>query len=341
MILTVFVSVLLSQANAFSPQKTCEICQTKTFIADPLDCAGYYYCEDGAIGFQGKCDDGQYFNSYKGACDWKDNVECSFGTSVCENVASATYKHDPNSCSSYIYCDGKGNTLRNSCPPGQDFDLDSISCKWALPDSCAGEACELVPNNKFVGYSTKIDENGNMLYGSQTCYNGKGTQNWCPVGYIYNSQLGQCEYNTNQKVKVDCSKQVNNFAASPTNCNQYYYCPPEPKDPATPAVTQEPTLLECPQRFHFNAAQGSCVLSWLYKPDGTNANCDRCGGWKSGYFVLDPSKPNCQNYLFCSNGSGNGATDAAAGVGQCTGKFPFYSEEVQACVGTKPKTPFC
>lgn len=343
MLLTVFLAAFLSQANSYSPEKTCQVVQTKTFIADPSDCSGYYYCVDGAIDFHGNCEKGLLYNSYKAACDYESNVQCNFGKDICKSVASPVYKHDPNSCASYIYCDGKGNTLYNSCPENQDFDLESISCKWKTPDSCAGQACELVPNNKFVAFGQKKDKDGTTLYGSQTCYNGKGSQNWCESGFIYNSKLGQCEYNTVAESKPDCSTQVNNFAASPTNCNQYYYCPPASSTSATDAEdASTPILLSCPQRFHFNAASGTCVYAWLYKPAGANINCDRCGGWTKGYFAVDGSKPGCNNYLFCSAGSGSGATDKAAGTGKCTSAgFPYFSEEQQACVGSEPNSPIC
>lgn len=331
------MGVLLSRANAYSPAQTCAIVQTNTFIADPTDCSGYYYCVDGAISFQGNCGPGLSYNSYTGSCDYSSNVKCNFGQSICQNVA-ATYKADPLSCSTYIYCDGKGNTLRNECPAGQDFSLELKSCVWATPNSCSGNPCDLVPNNKFVAFGTTNEPScTSPIYRSMTCYQGKGFPHECPCDYIYNSIEGQCDYDPTANVNVDpCKTKVagTNFAASSTNCNQYYYCPPSPS-------TDPPTKLKCPQRFHFNAITGTCVYAWEYVPSGANGKCDRCGGFTNGYFV--DANSSCQSYKFCIAGDdGDGATNKAQPSASCSDpNYPYFNESSQTCVSTKPTTAFC
>lgn len=46
---------------------------------DPLDCAQYYNCWNGA-GDPLKCPDGQYFSTKYMYCDHAENVECNLGS---------------------------------------------------------------------------------------------------------------------------------------------------------------------------------------------------------------------------------------------------------------------
>ncbi|KAL5290930.1 hypothetical protein ACFFRR_010368 [Megaselia abdita] len=337
-LLPIVLAVLVSQANAYSPEKTCEIVQTNTFIANPEDCSGYYYCVNGAISFQGNCEQGLLYNSYTGSCDYADNVKCNFGSSVCEGVAGQMYKADPISCSSYIFCDGKGNTLYNNCPPGQIFDVSTTSCIWGT--SCSGDACELVPNNKFVGNGKTVNDEGKTVFGSMTCLNGRGSPNWCDEGYIYNSIAGQCEYSPEEN--VSCEKAVafppetNLFIASPTNCNQYYYC----KDTVATTV---PTLLSCPPIFHFDPTKNTCVNSWTYKPQGDNVNCDRCGGYTNNNWVVNNKKSGCGNYVGCKLVDNVGVSKPAPeGLGSCPTGHPYFNEYTQTCQAEKQgNSVFC
>lgn len=327
MFVAIILGVLVSQTKAYSPAATCAITQNG-FIANPLDCKGYYYCQEGQVTSGGTCPGDFVYNLYTGQCDYASNYKCPFEANLCGSLRKS-YRSDPDSCTQYIYCDEKGVALYNECPNGQVFNPSTTSCIWGGIDSCPGSnKCELVQNNNFVAGDVKT-ENGETLYYSITCYNGmETTPHACPGGYYFNAYSGECLYNYDQKASPNCvpastdnkngavQSGENYFAADPNNCNSYWYC-------NGGTATQQ---LFCPSGFHFDAKTGVCRYSWDYIPAGANERCDRCGGYPAGSYVALKNS-SCKQYLYCLKDKTDSIT-----AGSCPSTYPYFNEQTQNCV---------
>lgn len=102
------------------------VCRYKdeVFVADPLSCETYYWCQDETPNQQ-RCPPGYFFNPRLKWCDYPDNAECEAVT--CE--AGRTYLTPvPRNCDVYVSC-AAGVGKVEECKYGELFNSVTLKCE--------------------------------------------------------------------------------------------------------------------------------------------------------------------------------------------------------------------
>lgn len=331
--------LLAHRANAvYSMAETCKL-YSEGYIADPSNCAGWGFCQNGIVARTGKCNEGMLYDSRNGGCDFEENVECFLNKKkMCEGL-NAVLKPDPDSCSNYCYCNNS-RTECAKCPNGQHYQPDLQSCVWSdhYPYCSANSPCRLVSNNEFVA-----DPNPKNCGGFLRCVSGSGTPGKCQNNYIFNPSNGMCDTfttmncpnvpNGNNGEKIPNIQSICNnfnpkdatqktqFFSDGLTCEGYVVC-----DSTTNGRWQK-----CPLGTHFNPDISKCVTPYTYA-----CPYDRCSNLDLNFVTAVGTE--CGKYIECKNRQKVGEPMSCAEVNS---EFPYFAENLGGCAATKPNQHIC
>ncbi|XP_017103953.2 peritrophin-48 [Drosophila bipectinata] len=217
----------ISRSCVYQNQYTCPETQTKTAsptcraltngtrLAHPKQCVQYYECDDDIL-HERSCPAQMAYDSARGRCVDMDAAECFEGAvlpepenTFCLDEATGSarvgYFADEESCSNYYICGepvaDKHDTepKHMSCPLGQYFDSEKLSCRDRMNVRCRLDRC-IGTNMSYVN----VDGNC-QAYGR--CSNGLTvSMGHCPSGYYFDERSQGCSL-TNFNY-IACSAQV-------------------------------------------------------------------------------------------------------------------------------------
>ncbi|XP_017012301.2 peritrophin-44 [Drosophila takahashii] len=230
-----------------SATKTCESAASPMYVANPMNCTEYCYC-DGKGGLEyGACQEGLYSAS---------SISCIYANScpqdtICRFMQSNIYVGDPDNCGSYIAClNGYGTSAK--CADNLFYNAATGMCQKASV-TCNGDDSNSGNAGQFtVGYtnssgcpadyfkaSEEITVDGEVqdykyvsdwttCYGFYYCANAGATGVWnqCPTGTHFDPTKGECVSPAAYACPHNRCGNINNpfMAVSDTTCNTYTVC---------------------------------------------------------------------------------------------------------------------
>ncbi|KAH8303641.1 hypothetical protein KR018_009415, partial [Drosophila ironensis] len=188
-----------SQVKASDP--ACRALPNRTRLAHPEECVHYYECIDDVL-HKHTCPAQHAYDASRGACVDIDEAECYAGavlpepeSTFCLDLASGSarvgYFADEDSCASYYICgkpqNGKHDTEPKhlSCPMGQYFDSEKLSCRDRLNVRCRLDRCRDT-NLTYVNVDGDCQAYGRCS-GGLTASVGH-----CPGGYYFDERSQGC-----------------------------------------------------------------------------------------------------------------------------------------------------
>ncbi|EDW72885.1 uncharacterized protein Dwil_GK17244 [Drosophila willistoni] len=305
------------------------------YVASETDCSSYYLCE-GAVATLQTCGSGQYFDKNTQLCNTASQVSCSIGSSAtpCAGKAVGTFAPTNNSCTDYYYC-GASGAQRSSCPNGENFNPNTMSCVWPSQYPCTTvtasdgvsavslNLCQMIKDGVYFGSSDSCTA-------WNYCNNNTLVTGTCPNSMDFNVAKGICDY----AVDTTCSQVTYDQSLSTTGagkcgtvgetknataCNQFYLC----------QSSGVYTLQTCSQSgYYYDTISKICVPRM-----SARNQCDRCVG-TTKTFVNAYSATSCSDYLYCVNGVQRGAEQ------QCPSGY-YFNEDMGDCVIVDPDYACC
>ncbi|KMZ00704.1 peritrophin-44 isoform X2 [Drosophila simulans] len=234
-------------ACSTSAVKTCASVKSPMYVANPLNCTEYGYCDGtGQISY-GDCGTGAVFSASSRSCVW--GPACP-QDSICRFMLSNIYVGDPNQCGNYINCvNGYGTSAKCSSTANPYYNRVTGLCQSTNP--CTGEgsnsgnsdqftvgqpsstACaktafdaspELTVNGESVTYRYVSD--GSTCYGYYYCADADATGYWnqCPTGTQFNVKAGKCVSPASFVCTYNRCGNVNNPFMAVKGCTSYTIC---------------------------------------------------------------------------------------------------------------------
>ncbi|XP_026832842.1 peritrophin-44 isoform X2 [Drosophila erecta] len=230
-----------------SAVETCSNVKSPMYVADPLNCTSYGYC-DGAGGISyGSCGSGGVYSAASTSCVWGPTCPQA---SICRFMKSNIFVGDPNKCGNYINCvNGYGTSTACSSTADSFYNAATGNCQSTNP--CTGDntnagnsgqftvgepsttacnaedfenAVDLTVDGKAVTY--KYVPDGQTCYGYYYCAAKGATGYWnqCPTGTQFNSALGQCVSPASFVCGENRCGNVNNPFMAVKGCLSYTIC---------------------------------------------------------------------------------------------------------------------
>ncbi|XP_044317523.1 peritrophin-44 isoform X1 [Drosophila rhopaloa] len=330
--------LLASQASGYTMEEMCAQWSGTGYVGNPSNCRAWGYCQGQKLLGWGTCPNDYVFNSQKGSCGYANSTVCATSAvDTCKAAASPMYVADPQNCTQYCYCNGKGDTEYGNCGVGGVYSAGTGKCVWG-PTCPQDNICRFMLNGIYVGDPANC---GSYI----ACNNGVGTAGKCGTDLTYNLANGYCqttnncdgdnsnsgsdgEFTINEPDTTICAKnweaaefpkvgtvtQTYKYVSDDTTCYGYYYC-----------ATKEGTGYwnECPTGTQFNQAAGKCV-----SPASFSCAYDRCGNVNSQFMTVLNS--NCQKYKIC----------ASSVVQSCPNNL-YYDEVYNICTTDEPTYAIC
>ncbi|XP_075162092.1 uncharacterized protein LOC142234790 [Haematobia irritans] len=229
---------------------------TEGDITENDSCSSYLICENG--GWKEEfCKPGYYFNLQNMKC--QEDIDNSCWTHCQNGDTSAS-----NSCSSYLAC-SNGYWKEEFCSEGYYFDAENNKCEKDVNHTCWPQCSE-----------GEMQANGNACSSYYICKNGNMEENYCKVGYYFDSQTKQCEYDTNHECWPSCTE---GDITENDSCSSYLIC-------ENGGWKEE----FCKPGYYFNLQNMKC------QEDIDNSCWTHC---QNGDTTASNS---CSSYLTCSNG---------------------------------------
>lgn len=228
-----------------SAVETCSNVKSPMYVANPLNCTEYAYCDGtGQISY-GDCGTGGVYSASSTKCIW--GPACPQDT-ICRFMLSNIFVGDPNQCGNYINCvNGYGTSEKCSSTANPYYNKATGNCQSTNP--CTGEdsnsgnsdqftvgqtnatACDeeafnaadpLTANGESVDYRYVSD--GVTCYGYYYCaaVNATGYWNQCPTGTQFNA--GKCVSPASFVCTHNRCGNVNNPFMADEGCKNYTIC---------------------------------------------------------------------------------------------------------------------
>ncbi|KAH8364576.1 hypothetical protein KR084_008445, partial [Drosophila pseudotakahashii] len=229
-----------------SATKTCASATSPMYVANPMNCTEYCYCDgEGGLDY-GACTEGLYSAS---------SISCVYASTcpqdtICRFMQSNIFVGDPDNCGSYISCvNGYGTSTK--CADNLFYNAANGLCQKTNPctssDGNSGNAGQFTVgytnssgcNTAYFNASaviTKNDVKQTYRYVSDwaTCYGfyycsdaeAEGVWNQCPTGTQFDPSLGECVSPATFACPHNRCGNINNpfMAVSGTTCNSYTVC---------------------------------------------------------------------------------------------------------------------
>ncbi|KAL5290923.1 hypothetical protein ACFFRR_010361 [Megaselia abdita] len=246
------VCTIPSQSTCASINSYCQYMNGAGFVADPISCNGYYYCDGtSAIGQHSNCPSGENFNPNSQACAYANTYSCgSPDTSnpvtatpeeneMCTLVPSNTYFGVSTDCTAWAEC-VNGVYSTGFCPSGFEFntangDCDYISnvvCQQLGVDDNGNPVTDSLPPAVGGACTTPgtYTSDGATCNGFYWCSN-QLIKEWgsCDNNYFFDAASSTCVDRskvlcTVGNVCVSTESSLYTWVNDPTNCQKYYYC---------------------------------------------------------------------------------------------------------------------
>ncbi|KAH8379328.1 hypothetical protein KR009_004200, partial [Drosophila setifemur] len=188
-----------SQVKKTSP--ACRALPDYTRLANPTHCAQYFECRNETL-LDHTCPANSAYDAGLGYCVSVDDVSCYEGSSlpepestfcldVASNSARVGYFADEDSCSQYYICSSPKGGKHDiepkhlSCPLGQYFDFEKLSCRDRLNVRCQLDRC-MGTNLTYVNVAGDCQSYGRCS-GGLTISLGH-----CPAGYYFDERSQGC-----------------------------------------------------------------------------------------------------------------------------------------------------
>ncbi|XP_016955217.1 peritrophin-44 isoform X2 [Drosophila biarmipes] len=231
-----------------SATQTCAAATSPMYVANPLNCTEYCYC-DGLGGLSyGDCGEGGVYQASTKSCVW--GPACPQDT-ICRFMPSNIFVGDPENCGSYYNCvNGYGTSTK--CADNLYYNAANGLCQSTNPCNSdnnngnsgqftVGETNEIICNSTnfkeapfIYKTSTTTAESYKYVSDFTTCYgyyycpdvNEVGVWNQCPTGTQFDPKKGKCvspaayacPYNRCGNVESTFMAQLN------TECKSYTIC---------------------------------------------------------------------------------------------------------------------
>nr|XP_016925135.1 peritrophin-44 isoform X1 [Drosophila suzukii] len=232
-----------------SATRTCAAAASPMYVANPLNCTEYCWCDGKGGLMYGNCGEKGVYQASTESCVW--GPACPQDT-ICRFMLSNIFVGDPENCGSYYNCvNGYGTSQK--CGDGLYYNVVNGLCESTNPctssDNTNGNTGQFTVGYKnalicnttnfeaakpvYVGTSTtamtyRYVSDFTTCYGYYYCsaVNATGVWNQCPTGTQFNPDLGKCvspasfacPYNRCANVQSTFMAEVN------TSCNSYTIC---------------------------------------------------------------------------------------------------------------------
>ncbi|XP_052848897.1 peritrophin-44 isoform X2 [Drosophila gunungcola] len=257
-----------STVCATSAVQTCASATSPMYVADPMNCTQYGYCDGKGSVQYGNCGVGGVYSASSGKCVWGPSCPQD---NICQFMLSGIYVGDPNNCGSYVACNN-GVATSGTCSTGLTYNLANGYCQET--NNCNGDNSNSGSSGEFtVGQQNKnicktlwgdaVDvkvENVVQTYkyvsDQSTCYGyyfcaeptAIGYWNQCPAGTQFNIKAGQCVSPASFICPYNRCGNVNSefMAVKNTGCESYIVC-------------SDSAIQNCPTDMYYDEVNNICT----------------------------------------------------------------------------------
>ncbi|XP_039605054.1 chitin-binding domain protein cbd-1-like isoform X1 [Polypterus senegalus] len=250
---------------------------------NPSDSHSFISCSGGVMHVM-QCPANLVYDAAQDRCDWPS----SGGPSVTPKPNFCTGKPDgnyvnPNDVHSFISCSG-GVMHVMQCPANLVYNAAQDRCDWP---SSGGPSVTPKPNF-CTGKPDGNYANPNDPHSFISCSGGIEHIMQCPANLVYNAAKDQCDWPSSgcgcNPLPNFCTGKANGNYPVPNNPDSYINC-----------QNGNPTLMQCPAGYIFNAASGQCEMPGC----SCNPPPNFCTGKANGNYY-NPNNPH--TFIICSNG---------------------------------------
>ncbi|XP_065361073.1 peritrophin-44 [Calliphora vicina] len=249
--------------NDFTDSK--RICENRctgvkdgTWVADPTNCHGYYYCQNGKA-LASSCERQYYFEEKPTPmCVYPRYSTCIDVNNICELVADNTQFRNEMDCSQYYKCAKNILSPSTNCTKSFYFDVETQNCKERKYVKCNAHPI----NHVCLGKVGKKADGGSCrgyflcAYMGTHAYDAQPVWLECPAGTFFSEEAKSCVDPT--EVKCDhnrCDGRGKMLVnSSQNNCRNYIEC----------ENNKEVKEGTCGRSYFFDEHLQACVPNIIY-----------------------------------------------------------------------------